>query len=302
MLVGIACGHFRWVSESVARWLMTMIAAFGYATVSLLSIWITPLEPSHAVLPIANTVQMSAFALLGMFVASRFLTKDRQEQGLFAINTSVPNTGFTMGGFVIYLLFGEAGLGLANVHAITFTPMVVLLAYPVARSVTSAGGTSILALLAKSVFDWRSLGLPMAILGVLLSISHIPRPAFISDWHVTDVLMYVLNIAAYFAIGLRLRLERVMPLWRLILGLGVTRFGFGLAFGLLSVWLVSLTPWALSDTGRAVLLIESFVPTGVTSVAVANMFGFKASEASVLFVMNTLMYLLVVLPFVFWVF
>jgi hypothetical protein len=45
-------------------------------------------------------------------------------------------------------------------------------------------------------------------------------------------------------------------------------------------------------------VVEAFVPTAVTMVAVANMFRLRPQEASIFFVVNTLMYLAFVLPWV----
>jgi predicted permease len=53
---------------------------------------------------------------------------------------------------------------------------------------------------------------------------------------------------------------------------------------------------------REVFIIESFVPTAVTMVAVANMFRLEPRKASMLFIVNTVMYLVVVLPIVLWLF
>jgi predicted permease len=51
-----------------------------------------------------------------------------------------------------------------------------------------------------------------------------------------------------------------------------------------------------------VYVVQAFVPTAITSVAVANMFNLRPDEASALFVANTAMYLVLVLPVVFWLF
>ena len=63
-----------------------------------------------------------------------------------------------------------------------------------------------------------------------------------------------------------------------------------------------LTPWPLTGLRRGVLLIGTCVPTAVTLVAVANMFSLRPRDASILFVVNTVMYLAIVLPVVLWVF
>ena len=82
------------------------------------------------------------------------------------------------------------------------------------------------------------------------------------------------------------------------------RFLAGAAVGLGLLALTALTPWPLrwGTLPVNVCLIESFVPMAVTVVAIANMFHLKPREASLLFVANTLMYLVLVMPFVMWAF
>ena len=78
------------------------------------------------------------------------------------------------------------------------------------------------------------------------------------------------------------------------------RFGVGAAVGLGLAAATRLTPWPLAGAAHDALLIESFVPTAVTMVAVCNMFHLRPREASVLFIANTMMYLVLVLPLVVW--
>lgn len=297
LAAGYVCRRLGMLGERTARWVMTAVAAFGYSTVGLLSIWVTPLSPADAWLPAIGALQMLVFAAAGL-AAGGALTRDRGERGLLGIACSISNNGLTMGGFVIYLLYGQAGLGLANVYSIMFSPMLVLLGYPLARHYAAGGAGPLWRLLLRSLFDWRSIGLPMAIAGVWLSVAAVPRPTVIEHWHVVDVLVYGINIAAYFAIGLRLELSSVRGVWRLIAGLAAVRFVLGWAFGLVCVWLIALSPWPMGPLGSAVLVIQSFVPTAVSMVAIANMFHLRPVQASVLFVANTLMYLVIVLPIV----
>ena len=63
-----------------------------------------------------------------------------------------------------------------------------------------------------------------------------------------------------------------------------------------------LTPLPLTGLARKVFLVESTVPTAVTMVAIANMFSLHPRLGSLMFVTNTLGYLLLVLPWVLWIF
>ena len=88
----------------------------------------------------------------------------------------------------------------------------------------------------------------------------------------------------------------------LIAGVAVTRFAVAAAMAFALASLTLLTPWPLRGVARNVFLILLSCPVAVTLVAVANMFHLKPRQASALFVVNTLLYLLLVLPIVLWVF
>jgi predicted permease len=304
MAGGYAARRYGLVREGAARWLMTLVAVFGYPFTGFLSVWATPLGVQEFWLTTQQVLHMGVMTVIGLGVG-RLLTKDRGEAGLFAIASAVGNNGFTMGGFVLYVLRGDAGLGLANVYFLLFSVVVVVMHYPLARAYSTDRPAGPLGgLVLRSVFDWRSLGLPMTVAGIALSMSGVPRPACVERYRLLDALIFGLTPVAYFAIGLRLHAEYARRMWRMVLALAGMRFVVGAVAGAGLFALTWLTPWPLQrgSLNMDVCLVEAFVPMAVTVVAVANMFGLKPREASLLFVANTVMYLVLVLPVVMWVF
>lgn len=310
MLAGYICRKFRLLPEIVANWLMTGVAVVGYPIVGFISIWGTPLHVTNLWLPILGTMQMGILCWVGWIISKR-LTDDPGEQGIFTMASSFGNNGLTMGGFVIYLLLGEVALGLSNIYSLLHSYMGVLLLFPMANHYTrlQSGGTSLGRLLVRSIFDWRSINLPVSVIAIYLSVANVPRPAALGDSRLMDTMMYAINFSTYFAIGLRLSLSSVPKLKKLIAGLVVTRFGLGLAIGL-GLWAITLlTPWPLDSAvhvgdhmARNVFLICSFVSTGVTVVMVANMFSLHPRQSSALFITNSVIYIAIVVPIIMWVF
>jgi predicted permease len=299
---GYVCRWRGWVAERVSATLMTLVVVGGFSAVGFLSVWKLPLRGADAWLPVLGAAHI-VLITLGAVGVGRWLSRDRGEQGAFALTAGIGNNGFTMGGFVAYLLYGDAGLGLTSIYCLMAVPVTVLWFYPLARRFGSqAQGRPLGTLIRQSVLDWRSIGLPLVLLAVLLSpaVGNVPFPEWISRARVTDILMFATAALAYFAVGLRLQLSSVPALARMIVALGATRFVVGpaLALGLLA--LTSLTVWPLEAVRQTVFMVVTVVPTSVTSVAVANMFDLRPREASVLFVANTVTYLLLVLPVVVW--
>ncbi len=296
MLAGYLCRRFGWLKEEIGEALMTFVAVAGYPVAGLLTIWGTPLRPADAMLPLGCVahVLVMTFASLGL---ARLVARDRAEIGLLAMTGGIGNNGFTMGAFILYLLYGEQAMGLSNIYLIMFMPVAVLLMYPIARhhARSEPSGTWI-DLLRSSLFDWRAIGLPVSLAAIGLSAAGVPRPDFFARWHLVDIVVYTITPVAFFSIGLRFHGSKILPLCRQIAWLTVIRFPLGAAAGIAIAWLVGLTPWAFEDLRWKVFVFQAFVPTAVTSVAIANMFDLKPREASVLFVSNTLLYLVAVLP------
>lgn len=301
-VAGYLARRLAWLSDRASETIMTFVAVFGYSSVGFLTVWATQLHGSDVILPI--WAALHAILLTGLSLGvSGWFAQDRAERGLFALISGIGNNGFTGGAFVLYLLYGEQALGLANIYIMLFMGVAVLVMYPLARHyATDDTKEPMAALIIRSLLDWRSIGLPLVVAAIVLSAMGIKRPAWISDWHLIDVLVYTITPLAFFGIGLRLRFSKLRPLVRMIAGVALMRFVAGALLGIGLAYLTWLLPWPLKDLRWNVYVVQAFVPTAITSVAVANMFNLRPDEASALFVANTAMYLVLVLPVVFWVF
>jgi predicted permease len=301
-VAGYGCRRLNWIGERASELIMTYVAVFGYSSVGFLTVWGTRLQGSDVILPIWAALHMVIMLFLGLGAAG-WLTQDRAEKGLFALVAGTGNNGFTGGAFILYLLYGEEAMGLANIYIMLFMVVAVLVMYPLARHYAAENPKDSLSrLIIRSLFDWRSIGLPLVVVGIFLSANHVPRPEWIAQWHMVDILVYTITPLAFFGIGLRLHFSKVLPLMRMIVGLALMRFGVGALVGIGLAWLTGLTPWTLQGLRWNVYVVEAFVPTAITAVAIAHMFNLRPDEASALFVVNTGMYLVLVLPVVFWIY
>ena len=300
--VGYATRRLGLASEELGRRLMTFVLVFGASSVGFLSIWSVRIEARQIWLPALAAVHVVTLVVVGLLLG-RLLLRDRAERGLFGLACGMGNTGHTMGGFVVFLLYGVDGLALSSIYGLMWMPVIVLLVYPIARHFAMhEPPESLGTLMLRCLLHWRSLPLPMAATAIVLSICRVPRPRIVAEWYILNVLVYTMTSLAYFSIGLRLHLTSVGYLKKQILCLLAMRFVVAAALALLLLGLTRLTPWPLMGLARDVFIILSFCPVAVTVVGVANMFTLKARHASVLFVATTATYLIVVLPLVLWLF
>lgn len=306
IVLSTMAGYFArvrgYLREDFTRQIMTAVMVVGYPAVGFLAIWKIPLQWSDAWLPVLGFIQATLMAFVALGVG-RWLFAEKIERGLLGFSCGVGNHGVTMAGFVVFLLFGDMGLGLNTIYAIYTFFAFVLLSYTIAQKYSpDMPSQSIATLMIKNLLHWRATGLYACIAAILLTGFNVSRPGVFDQYPILDLMIYLLIVMAYFSIGLRLHLPHVLEIKRAIMGLIVIRHGVGLVLGFALVGLTLLTPWPLEGLALKVFLIQASVPMGVMGVAVANMFHIKPREASALFVISSIVYLAIGIPLVLWIF
>ncbi len=306
ILLSTTAGYFArrrgYLPETFARAIMTVVLVVGYPAVGFLAIWKIPVHWQYAWLPVLGFAQATILALIALGVG-RWLFKDKLQRGMVGLACGVGNHGVTMAGFVVFLLFGDEGLGVNTIYAIYTFFALVLLSYTIAQRYTpDATGQPILVLMFRNLLHWRASGLYACLAAILLSSMGVSRPATFDEYPILDSMIYLLIAVAYFSIGLRLHLPHLMEIKRAVLAVLVIRHGVGLGVGFALAGLTYLTPWPMEGLARDVFVIQASVPIGVMGVAVANMFHIKPQQASALFVVSSVVYLAMGIPLVLWIF
>ncbi len=291
-----------WLPETFAGRVMTMVAVVGYPVVGFMAIWQTTLEWSNVWLPILGGLQATITALLALWLAKK-LFSDRAEQGIIGISCGIGNHGVTMAGFVVYLLFGDRGLGLNLIYAMYTFFALVLLSYTIAQSYAdNVERKPVLQLMLNNLLHWRAMGLYACIGAIFLTGFNVPVPVSIKHFHLLDISIYTVIALAYFSIGLRLHLSHIREMKKAIISVLAIRHIAGLFIGLLLVAIMYFTPWPLTGLPLKIFIIQSSVSAGVLGVATANMFSLKPEEASAIFVVSSLVYLIIGIPIVMLIF
>lgn len=306
----IACGTSAgylsrrrgWLPETAADRMMTAVAVAGYPSIGFLAIWQTTLTLSALWLPTLAAVQTTLMALTALALGRR-LFPDRAERGLVGLSCGMGNHGVTMAGFVIYLLFGETGLGLSMVYGLYTFFSLVLLSYTVAQAHSAASPRRTIGrLMLDNLLHWRSAGLYACLAAIVLTAGDVPVPDSIARWHIMDILIFGVIGTAYFAIGFRLHFSKLRGMGRAIIVTLAVRHIIGPLIGVALVAITLLTPWPLTDLALKIFLIQSSVSMAVTAVAVSAMFRIRAKEASALFIVSSAFYIVVGVPLVLLIF
>lgn len=252
----------------------------------LWSIWGMTLDASLALLPLCGLVLVVVGFFAGM-AGSSLLHLSGHRRPTFNISSSIANHGFTMGGFLCYLFLGEEGLGLAFIFLAYFMIYIFTVIFPYAR-LQSTGERYSLSFLRDFLRNPQTLPLYAVLVALVLDGLHVPRPAVFFPF---DLLLLVAVGIYYFAVGVNFVPGRLGNMRRENAMMAGIKFGVMPLVALGLVWLLPLSP-----SGRWVVLLESCMPAATYSVVAAVLYDLDADLASNLFVVNTGIFLVLVLP------
>lgn len=276
-------------SREISRKLISLNLASIEPLVVLWSVWGISMKPELAVLPAAGLLLVLAGLVLG-FPAAGVLGLTGTKKHTFIISSSLANHGFTLGGFLCYLFFGETGLGYSFIFISYFMPYVFIFVFPAARALSGLppqGKQPV----RYYVCTPQNLPLAAVILAVVLPVAGVQRPAVEFPM---DFFLMVSVAVYYFSLGLTFSFGFIMSVFREFICFSVIRFiMLPLLTGAVLWWL------NLDREIKGVILLQSFMPAAIYSVVVSVLFRMDDGLASGLFVVSTVIFMGLILPAMF---
>ncbi|MBU0993787.1 MAG: hypothetical protein KJ737_14935 [Proteobacteria bacterium] len=271
--------------KDVSRKMVTLNLAMIEPPIVLWSIWGLALSSEMIVLPFFGLLIVVAGFIFGRCAAPS-LHFSKKGSKTFIISSSLANHGFTMGGFLCYLVSGEKGLALSSIFLVYFIPFTFLFIF------SYAGFDKKRKWAANDIRDFiltvRNMPL-LAVMGALLIKSmHIRRPDIFFPM---DTFLIVSVALYYFTLGINFEPADLKPFKKEHVMLAVEKFIF-----IPCVVFLFLCISALSQDVKQVIMIQSFMPAAIYSVVTSIIFDLDSRLASSLFVLNSLVFILIVLP------
>lgn len=255
--------------------------------VILWSIWGLTMRRDLAFLPAAGLSLVTAGFLLGLATLPLLGLRGPGKK-TYLISSSLANHGFTMGCFICYLFLGETGLGLASIFLVYFIPYTFIVIFSYARSGKGALST---AALREQIISPRNFPLLASLTALGLIAAGVPRPELpvpLDIFIMASILLY------YLTLGLSFEIRDVRAVGTAHPILGIIKFILLPA----GTWAI-LQALPLDREVAQVIQIQSFMPAAIYSVVTSVLFELDARLASSLFVVNTLLFLVTALPFLF---
>ncbi len=250
-------------------------------------IWGLSLGKDQFFLPVAGLLMVSAGFILGK-ISLPIVKAEGKSKASFLISSSLANHGFTMGGFVCYLLAGEKGLALSAIFLIYFMPYTVLVIFNYARFNSSLSRKL---KFKEYILNSQNLTLAAAAAAIFLNLSGVKRAAI--NFPIDPVVMLAISVN-YFVLGININISKLKFIRADNYIIAAIKF--------LIIPVITSIVLQIVDLDRdieKIILIQSFMPAAVYSVMTSILFDLDTELSSSIFIINTIMFIILVLPLLF---
>lgn len=259
---------------------------------NLLSFWTLALDPKVLLLPVAGLSMQVISGGLGYGIA-RLKYESSRERGSFFLASMLSNRGI-VGALTVFLFYGEGAFAISRLIVVFNDLALYVVGFPIARRFSTQDAAGQLGGQGGLALGFGTTQLPALgfLLGVLLNLSGIPRPAQLSG-----VFEYLVHGNAWLVvvpIGYALQLDAIRAyagdVWELL----------GIKF-VLSPFLGGLVAYALGFGGvrLRVLIILAATPTAISAIFTTRIHRLNDRLAVAAFALTTALYPLVVLPLIY---
>lgn len=252
------------------------------------SIWGLDLQKDMAVLPFAGLLMVIAGFLLGKSFAP-FLKFHPKSERTFVISSSLANHGFTLGGLLCFIFGGERGLALSTIFILYFVPFTFIFIFFYAGR-GCEGGIRLKSFV-QFFFNLRNAPLFAAFLSLIIKCFGIERPDI---YFPLDILLIVSVALYYFTLGTNFVKGDLNPFKKEHFIIALQKFIL-----IPGMFIIILNLTQFSHEVKRVIMIQSFMPAAIYSVITAILFELDDRLASSMFVVNSLMFLLLIMPLMF---
>ncbi len=252
------------------------------------SVWGMKISSQLVVLPVTGFFIVFLGFLFG-YLLSPVLFKDNISKATFTISSSLSNQGFTMGAFICYMFIGQAGLSLSMVFILYFPFYLFGFIFSYAGIVRYNHPVG-LRFLIKSIFQFRNMPLFVVIISLLLTAAGIRRPVEKVN---LDIVLFAVIFSYFITLGVQFEFKNIIKHIKPSIALALIKF---VCIPAIIFLIYTLSGISLEAEIGTVIFIQSFMPAAVFSVVASQLYGLDTRMSSALFMVNTVVFLVIVLP------
>ena len=243
-------------------------------------------------LPFVGMIVTTLALIPAMFFAKVHKLNQRQA-GSYVGSAMFSNIGYTLGGFIAFVLYGEIGFGLTVLYCLFFKPYYYTLGFYMAEHY-SAKKTARVKDSLKKIFTGGIRLFPLLGLaaGVGLNLLHYKRPLYIGN--LNDILIPVTTFAYMLAVGLTMNFKAIKKFKSPVFSMSFIKFVWSPMVGILLAYLLNYQN-IMGGLPLKIAIIESFMPTAIASLVLASLFDLDQDLANSCWIFTTFL-LMVFLP------
>ena len=295
LAIGAVFGHRVPQRDRLSKRLVFLCMVSAYPAVTFLSGWRVTVARDLIWLPVAGMVVSLAGLGIGWVLSHlhRWPGGGRSRCA-YIFGVGLNNMGHTGGAVICFAFLGEEALAQAVVLLLHWQFLVYLVCFPLAKHFSDAHQRlSPLHELLAALRDPRLLPLAGLLAGLAVNLLGVPRPEVLRP--VNSVLIAVAAFTASFAVGITIRVERFRDYGPLYVSQFVGKFALLPAF----CWVLSRAV-SLSPLAQKVVMIQGSCPQAFYAVFLVHFFDLDHHLANSMFIVNSLLYLVFVLPALAW--
>ena len=261
---------------------------------------------SFWVIDISHNVGILSLPLIGLLVSismvipARFLAKlhnlSRQQAGSYITSAMFSNIGYTLGGFLAFVLLGEIAFGLTVLYCLYFKPFYYTIGFYISEHYGCQTKSNIAESLKKIFTEGiRLLPLIGLILGVILNFSGLERPSLLGA--LNRILIPLSTFGFLFAIGMTLKFRTLKQYKKELISMSLLKFIISPLIGLSIAYLMGYS-YLMDKLPLKVVFIESAMPVAIASLVLANLFDLDKDLSNSCWIVTTLLVVLLLPLFI----
>jgi predicted permease len=298
LLLPLTLGYFfrqrNWLSEELCNKMIVVNILVFSTALSVLSFWALPLKLELLWLPLFG-ILLSFIPGIAAYGISGSKYNSSLEKGSYLASAILSNIG-TLGGLCAFILFGERGFAYSQIVALFQNLVLFLFCFPMAQyyrqlSTNEYDGTQKMTF--SSLFLNRN-QLPVVglLVGMLLYICGVPRPAFLGE--IFNPLVHIAAWTALIPVGFSINFSVMKQYYRSILDL------IPIKFIITPLVAYSIARFLFNDPiVLGTILLLASAPTGINAVVTARLYDLNVHVSGAAFVLTTAVFLIVVCPILF---
>ncbi len=271
------------VSKLIIIFLTKSITPF----IVMFSFW--ALDLSNAAiftLPLLGVV-ITTLALIPAGFFSKIHKLSHRQAGSYIGAAMFSNIGYTLGGFIAFVLYGEIGFGLTVLYCLFFKPYFYTIGFYMAENYSARKATGVKDNL-KRIFTEGIRLFPLLGLaaGVILNLLNLNRPLYIGG--LNDILIPVTTFVYMFAIGLTMNFKAIKEFKSPVLSMSFIKFIWSPAIGISFAYFLKYQN-IMGGLPLKIIVIESFMPCAIASLVLSSLFNLDQDLANSCWIFTTLL-------------